>query len=173
MMHIKTYRRQAVKLGIVCLFVLFQGQYVFSATSTTPQTLDEINKEVSPGSIVLLESGTYTTPIAPASSGTKDKPIIYKPAKGASPLFKNVSPAILMKDKSFVKIEGVKFLDCSQFMSIESSSIFFIFSKQSPCINFILFLSFYFFCFETANIYLIVSQTLFCKSFGNLSKSKG
>ena len=122
MMHIQTYRRQAVKLGIVFLFVLFQGQYVFSATSTTPQTLDEINKEVSPGSIVLLESGTYTTPIAPASSGTKDKPIIYKPAKGASPLFKNVSPAILMKDKSFVKIEGVKFLDCSQFMSIESSS---------------------------------------------------
>jgi len=122
MKRIQTYRRLAVKLGIVCLFVLFQGQYVFSATSTTPQTLDEINKEVSPGSIVLLESGTYTTPIAPASSGTMDKPIIYKPAKGASPIFKNVSPAILMKDKSFVKIEGVKFFDCSQFMSIESSS---------------------------------------------------
>ena len=121
-MYIQIYRRQAVKLGIVCLFVLFQGQSVFSTTLTTPQTLDAINKEVSPGSIVLLESGTYTTPIAPASSGTKDKPIIYKPAKGASPLFKNVSPAILLKDKSFVKIEGVKFLDCSQFMSIKSSS---------------------------------------------------
>ena len=72
MKRIQTYRRLAVKLGIVCLFVLFQGQYVFSATSTTPQTLDEINKEVSPGSIVLLESGTYTTPIAPASFVPED-----------------------------------------------------------------------------------------------------
>ena len=115
-------KRLSVIVGIVCLFVLIQGQYVFSATSAKPHTLDEINKQVSPGSIVLLESGTYTTPIAPASSGTEDKPIIYKPANGASPLFKNVSPAISMKNKSFVKIEGVKFLDCPQFMSIESSS---------------------------------------------------
>ncbi len=122
MIYSQTYRRQATKLGILCLFVIIQAPFVFSATTTTPQTLAAMNKEVSPGSIVLLESGTYTTPIVPAASGTKENPIIYKPADGASPIFKNVSPAIFMKDKSHIKIEGVSFLDCAQFMSIESSS---------------------------------------------------
>ncbi len=116
--------RKYFPISYLCLVLSAFSGAVFGQTTLTanPKTLEELNKAVAPGSIVLLESGTYTQPIQPSVSGTVNYPIIYKAAAGANPIFTSDSMAIYMNDKSYIKIEGLKFRDCNRFMRIESSS---------------------------------------------------
>ena len=112
----------------IYLFPILASIFIFMCTSlshgavkATPETLEKVNAMVKPGSVVLLGEGTYRVAINPARSGTENNPIVYQAARGARPVFKEVSPAIFIKGRSWIQIEGIRFLDTPRFMRIESS----------------------------------------------------
>lgn len=98
--------------AIVCLLCCSVGAAEYQAT---PETLAGINGKVQPGDTVVLKGGAYGTPIQPAASGVRGRPITYIAAKGETPLF-GVNPGADLSGKAFITLDGVSYEGKGRFL---------------------------------------------------------
>jgi hypothetical protein len=96
-------------------YVAPDGDKKNSGTLAAPISLKRANEVLQPGDVAILLKGTYAyTPIAPARSGAKGKPITYRGYNttvftegGGAGKFRG-GAAIVVSGRSHIKIDGIK-----------------------------------------------------------------
>lgn len=99
---------------IIFLFLLFEFPIFYSKTIQANDLSSAIN-EASPGDIIELESGTYSSIPYNLTSGTEGYPIIIKPLEGASVKFTGTKENCIFEFQkiSYISIKGPIELDNS------------------------------------------------------------
>ena len=88
----------------------------------TPTSLAAANESARPGDVLVLQGGTYRTPIRPARSGQDGKPIVYRADAGGRPVFTGLEVAIDLRQRSHVTLEGIAVEKVDRFLWADESS---------------------------------------------------
>ncbi|MCK0147211.1 right-handed parallel beta-helix repeat-containing protein [Arenibacter sp. F26102] len=88
------------------------------------KTLQSAANAATAGTEVLIRGGVYKEQLSLKNSGEEDNYITFKNFGNEVVEFtgESMAPAIWIDQKEYIIINGLKFLDCPQFMSIKSSS---------------------------------------------------
>jgi len=88
------------------------------------KTLQSATNVATAGTRVLLREGVYNDPLIPKNSGEKNKPITFTNFGDEVVEFTgdSLAPAILIDQKDYIVIKGLKLINCPRFMFIKSSS---------------------------------------------------
>ena len=87
-------------------------------------TIDKANATLQSGDIVFICAGTYTTSfIQPQNSGSsQDARITYKNYNGEKVTLQGTTYGVLLRNVSFITVEGITFKDCGRNIYIDNSS---------------------------------------------------
>ncbi|MEO9893476.1 right-handed parallel beta-helix repeat-containing protein [Aurantibacter sp.] len=88
------------------------------------KTLEAAVNNSSAGVQILIRGGIYNEQLIPKKSGEENKFIKFENFENEVVQFTGASlaPALWINQKDYIKIKGLRFIDCPQFMSIKSSS---------------------------------------------------
>ena len=93
-------------------FVAPKGSDQAKGTRAAPWSLAKANAALQPGDTASLLAGTYDqTPIQPARSGAKGKPITYRAAPGEKPLFTRIKHALELSKRTYIVLRGLHVKD--------------------------------------------------------------
>ncbi len=86
-------------------------------------TLDQANAALEAGDAVMIRAGTYTgETISPGNSGSSDDTrITYRAYPGEQVTLSGSVYCIRIQSKSYITVEGLKFLDCERNLYIQAS----------------------------------------------------
>ncbi|MBI3949625.1 MAG: right-handed parallel beta-helix repeat-containing protein [Acidobacteria bacterium] len=79
------------------------------SASAAWRTIAQANALVQPGDTVLIYSGTYQEPIAPAQSGTAQARITYRAAPGQTVIITGVEVLLNLIERSYITVQGITF----------------------------------------------------------------
>jgi parallel beta-helix repeat protein len=108
---------------IVVFLSLINSVNASTFSVTNDSHLSAANANAVAGDIIDIRAGTYSTPIAPARSGTSGSPITYRAHSGETVTISNTYNGIDINGKSWVVIDGIKvFYSSNSWVNARNSS---------------------------------------------------
>lgn len=86
------------------------------------QTISKANQTLIAGDTVFIRAGTYTSFIAPDTSGTSIAPITYKNYGTEKVTISDTWYGVLLNAKSYIVVQGINFYNLYYFMYIRNGS---------------------------------------------------
>lgn len=86
------------------------------------KTITKANQTLSAGDTVNIKTGTYSSYIVPARSGTAASRITYRAYGSDSVIVQNAPYGILLEGKSYITVQGINFYSLDKFMYLQNNA---------------------------------------------------
>jgi hypothetical protein len=97
-----------------------KSQTPLNGTSACSLSTANINSVA--GDTIILRTGSYSTYIVPAKSGTVSNRIIYKNYDTETVTIQNTNYGILLDGKSYINVQGINFYNLDRFMYLQNGA---------------------------------------------------